>query len=375
MNMQKEKTYDLLCIGMALVDSIIRGFDPEPVSASGFRAESGTLNVGGEAVNEAMAAAKLGLRTGILCALADDAAGDMVRSAMERCGVDTRPLDKVAEAEAAEAVAAAGGSISGGVSAPAGGSLPAPGSHSTPVTTMFVNADGSRKSITNSAHRYNFHPEKYPEIIRQSRAVTLGSLFRAPFDDPEVIRGVVSAAKESGAIVLADTKLPNFRRLTMEDIKDILPLIDYIFPNEDEARYYTSPEGRGIECGGELTPEEMAGVFLDYGVKNVIIKLGAKGCLFMSERETIRLDALDIRAVDATGAGDNFLAGFAAAKLGDPSFGAPEQNGCRTGPGSGGISDEYALRFGNACGAICTTAVGAATALRNREQVEEMLQG
>ena len=119
----------------------------------------------------------------------------------------------------------------------------------------------------------------------------------------------------------------------------------------------------------------MARVFLDYGVKNVIIKLGAKGCLFMNERETIRLDALDIRAVDATGAGDNFLAGFAAAKLGDPSFGAPEQNGCRTGPGSGGISDEYALRFGNACGAICTTAVGAATALRNREQVEEMLQG
>ena len=29
------KTYDLVCVGMALVDNIIRGFDPEPVSASG----------------------------------------------------------------------------------------------------------------------------------------------------------------------------------------------------------------------------------------------------------------------------------------------------------------------------------------------------
>ena len=56
-------TYDLICIGMALVDSIIRGFDPEPVSASGFRAESGSLNVGGEAVNEAVTAAKLGVKT------------------------------------------------------------------------------------------------------------------------------------------------------------------------------------------------------------------------------------------------------------------------------------------------------------------------
>ena len=71
-----EKRLDLICIGMALVDSIIRGFDPNPVSASGYRAVSGSLNVGGEAVNEAAAAAKLGLRTGILCAVGEDAAGN-----------------------------------------------------------------------------------------------------------------------------------------------------------------------------------------------------------------------------------------------------------------------------------------------------------
>ena len=52
---------DLLCTGTALVDSIIRGFDPLPVSPRGYRAQSGSLNVGGEAVNEAVAAAKLGL--------------------------------------------------------------------------------------------------------------------------------------------------------------------------------------------------------------------------------------------------------------------------------------------------------------------------
>ena len=51
-----ERNYDLICVGMALVDSIIKGFDPEPISASGYRAASGSLNVGGEAVNEAMAA-------------------------------------------------------------------------------------------------------------------------------------------------------------------------------------------------------------------------------------------------------------------------------------------------------------------------------
>ena len=48
--------YDLICIGLAIMDSIIRGFDPEPVSATGYRAGTGSLNVGGDAVNEVMAA-------------------------------------------------------------------------------------------------------------------------------------------------------------------------------------------------------------------------------------------------------------------------------------------------------------------------------
>ena len=109
--------FDLICVGMALVDSIIKGFDPEPISASGFRAASGTLSVGGEAVNEAMCAAKLGVKTGILCALGNDQAGDMIEGALSRCGVDTSLILH-------------------------------PEEHATPVTTMFVNEDGTRKSIT-----------------------------------------------------------------------------------------------------------------------------------------------------------------------------------------------------------------------------------
>ena len=39
--------HDLTFLGTALVDSILRGLDPTPVSATGYRAESGTLAVGG----------------------------------------------------------------------------------------------------------------------------------------------------------------------------------------------------------------------------------------------------------------------------------------------------------------------------------------
>ena len=39
--------FDLVCVGTALVDSIIKGFDPTPVSASGYRAKSSALSAGG----------------------------------------------------------------------------------------------------------------------------------------------------------------------------------------------------------------------------------------------------------------------------------------------------------------------------------------
>ena len=303
---------DLLCVGTALVDSIIRGFDPEPVSVSGFRAESGTLCVGGEAVNEALAAAKLGARTGIFCALGRDPAGELVLNALDCAGVDCARVLR--------------------------------GDHPTPVTTMFVRMDGSRQSVTNLAHKRNFHPERYPERLLDTRALLLGSLFRAPFDDPEIIRAVLTAAAGHGIPVFADTKIPNFRALTLADVAESLPLLDYITPNEDEGRWFT----------GKDDPADMAEVFLDAGVKNVIVKLGARGCYFRNAERSISLPAIPVDAVDTTGAGDTFLAGFASELL-------------------RGAETEAALRFANACGAICSTAVGAAAALRDRGQVLALL--
>lgn len=298
---------DLICIGIALVDSIIRGFDPKPVSASGYRAVSGTLNAGGEAVNEAVAAAKLGMKTAVLCRLGQDPAGEIVISALDRCGVSTERIVRFG---------------------------------TTPVTTLFVHTDGTRRSITNEAHRIRFHPEKDPSMFTDAKALILGSLFRAPFDDPGTIHSVLESAKKAGQMVFADTKLPNFRVLQLADLKQSLPLIDYITPNEDEAKYYT----------GEETPEKMADVFLNYGVKNVIIKLGAKGCYYKTAGGSLQLPAYPVKAVDSTGAGDQFLAGFVSEILrGESAF--------------------TALSFANACGAICTTAVGAGTALQSRKQV------
>ncbi|MBQ6222630.1 MAG: carbohydrate kinase family protein [Solobacterium sp.] len=311
--MMKTKECEVLCIGVALIDSIVKNLDPNPVSASGYRAVSGSLHVGGEAANEALALAKLGHRPAVLCNLGQDEAGELVLHRLSEAGADTSLIRR--------------------------------SEHPTPVTTMFVKDDGTRQSITNQAHFYNFHPEKYLNESLRPKVLILGSLFRAPFDDPPVTEAVLRYAHELDIPVFADTKLPNSRPCTLEEIRTSLPMITYITPNEDEARYYT----------GKEDPEEMAEVFLQYGVKNVIIKLGGKGCYFRNKEISYSLPAYMIKAVDATGAGDNFLAGFVSELL------------------HGGTVEE-ALRFANACGAICTTAAGSSAGLKNREQVLEFMK-
>ena len=306
-------TFDLLCTGTALLDFIIRGFDPTPVTQTGFRAQSGALYVGGEAVNEAIGAAALGLRTAILAFADTGVSGDIIASALTRAGVSTEYLMRLAE-------------------------------HPTPISTLFVEQDGSRHTITNNAHSFNFHPERYTEALRSARAVTLGSLFRAPYNDPDVLIETVRALPEE-TLLFADTKQPNFRRLTLDDIREVLPRVDYICPNVDEARFYT----------GRENPDEMAKVFLSYGVKNVIIKLGGEGSLLRNARERLRLNAFRVPVVDTTGAGDNFLAGFIWALL-------------------NGRDHEESLRFANACGAIVSTGVGASGIIQNQEQVEALLR-
>ena len=97
-------------------------------------------------------------------------------------------------------------------------------------------------------------------------------------------------------------------------------------------------------------------MFLSFGIRNVIIKLGAKGCFFRNASERIYLPAVPISAVDATGAGDNFLAGFAVKIL-------------------EGAAHGEALRLGNACGALCACAEGASAGLKNREQAEALMLG
>lgn len=78
--------------------------------------------------------------------------------------------------------------------------------------------------------------------------------------------------------------------------------MDFCFPNLEEGKVLTNKE----------KPEEIVKELLNY-YKNVVLKLGKKGC-YLGNKKRIRIVKQNIKRAeaDSTGAGDAFAAAFIA---------------------------------------------------------------
>ena len=306
---------DVVCIGQAVLDCIIRGQEERPYKKNVYRAKSIGLSTGGDALNEAVLLTHMGHKVRLVCGVGEDVAGNLILDEMNREKVDIQYVTKSSEIV-------------------------------TPVAALMVKESGTRSSVNSEATMLgNYLPE--PEVVKGAKIVSLASLFRAPLDRKETVISLVKAAKEEGAIVCADTKMPSFRPIALSDIREILPYIDYIFPNEIEAAWYT----------GQKEESEMAKYFRDAGVRNVIIKMGEKGCLVYGQKEHFSMPAYTVPAVDSTGAGDNFVAGFLSGLL-------------------QGDSLRECCEKGTACAAISVQAVGATAGIKSipAKDLEKIIQ-
>ena len=98
-----------------------------------------------------------------------------------------------------------------------------------------------------------------------------------------------------------------------------------------------------------MTPELVAKVFQDAGVGVVALKMGEAGSYIRRGDEEWKIPPFRVRAVDATGAGDAFAAGFLAGVMHD-------------------FDIEMTGRLANAVGACCVTAVGTVTGIKNLDE-------
>jgi sugar/nucleoside kinase (ribokinase family) len=127
------------------------------------------------------------------------------------------------------------------------------------------------------------------------------------------------------------------------DIVDTLAETDLFFPNE-------------VELAAMAGEGDVAAALrrLDNGRTRVVAKLGAQGCVTLEGGQPLALPAFPVEPLDTTGAGDSFDAGFLHAWLDG-----------RT------ITD--CLRWGAACGAISTRALGGTGRQADPAEVERMV--
>jgi ribokinase len=91
---------------------------------------------------------------------------------------------------------------------------------------------------------------------------------------------------------------------------ELLQSVTVLTPNETEAALLVARKAAEVSVDEART---IAAELQSRGARHVIVKLGAKGCLLLEGDTATHVPAPMVKAVDTTGAGDNFNAAFAVA--------------------------------------------------------------
>jgi sugar/nucleoside kinase (ribokinase family) len=260
----------LLAIGLTTLDIVARPIE------SLTRTERATLIEGivcapaGTAGGAAMVAARLGTQTQILGAVGDDLNGRFVRQGFEAVGVDTSLLATRC-------------------------------GQTTSTTLLTVDGKGVRSSYhAPGAAATAAVDEAALAAAERARFVHYGGVGGQALDGgagAELLR----AAKAAGAVVTCDLISP--RRSAPEELRRLLPHVDYFMPSAAEAAFLTGTDDL----------EAAINQFLAWGAGACVIKDGGRGSLLAMDGARRRLPAYRIEPVDTTSCGDSYCAGFISA--------------------------------------------------------------
>lgn len=292
---------EIIIIGAAIVDVLARPVSPEVFQSGSYPADSICMTTGGDALNEAVLLSRMGKKVYLETVIGEDEAGRMVARRCEENGI---PLEKRQIRPEL----------------------------STSVNIVLVQENGERSFLTDpcgAQRKLKMEHIRMP-FPSTAKLMCFASIFVFPEIGPQELKMIFSQAKSQGMTVCADMTKPKKGEKAAE-FTEALACIDYLIPNEEEACMFT----------GEDTAHQAALKLLGAGVRHVVIKCGAQGCLVGDQTGVYRVPAVEsVDCVDSTGAGDSFVAGFLFAL-------------------SEGKSLRECAEYGNACGARAVTVTGA----------------
>lgn len=311
------------CLGILVVDVIARPVNTYPQRGALNLCDAMAPFIGGCAANTGIGLHTLGVQTKVLGKVGQDGFGDFVSASFEKYGIDARGIVRDDE-------------------------------KTTSATMVMVAADAERSFIHYPGANGSYRAEDVDwAAIESSSLLHIAGHFLMPSFDGVPCAETLREARKRGVLTSLDTA-GSTNEQWREVLYPCLEHLDYLVPSYSEARFCTPFYGTDQD-----RPENVARWFRDQGVGTVALKMGTAGSYVLSDEGEWRIPPFRVRAVDATGAGDAFAAGFLAGVL-------------------HGFEVPRCAELGNAVGACCVTAVGTVDGVRTLDDtlafIEEQKQ-
>ncbi len=268
-----------------------------------------TTFFGGKGANQAVAVARLGYPVSMVGSVGDDAFGTQLRNGLEQAGVDTKFVGTVA------------------------------GSSGTALITTGPNGENSIVVVPGA------NGQLTPQVLERAAPVLKQAGFiLAQLEIPlETVEYLAEFAERHQIPFMLD---PAPARELPESL---LRKVSWLTPNETETQGLLRTELHDDEQRAHAAADQLC----SRGVKNVVLKLGSRGCLIArGSQPKQRVPAFTVDAVDTTAAGDAFNAGLAVGLL-------------------RGYSALDSAVFASAVAAISVTRPGAQPSMPSGDEVEK----
>lgn len=303
----------VVTLGAHIVDVLARPVGSLPEGQEAALVEEVRLTAAGSAAGTAVGLATLGRHVVSLGAIGDDELGDFLLASMTRHGVDVSNVVRRADVP-------------------------------TSASVLPIRPDGQRASLHSPGANPTFGASDVPpDLLMEAQAVHVGG--------PDVCLGLLTddfqhtlrRARDAGALITMDllSTVPEL----LDAASVLLPYIDYVLPNEEQA----------LRMTGKTEALSAAQGLLDAGATGVVVTLGSEGSLVVTANSTVRVPPLDVVVLDTTGCGDAYCAGFITGLL-------------------DGLDVEASARLGTAAASTVATGLGSNAGLTDLPSLSAMTE-
>jgi sugar/nucleoside kinase (ribokinase family) len=259
-----------LSVGILVSDLVVPPLPRLPAPGELVATGDFLVQPGGCAANSAIALRRLGVPVAVCGRVGDDPFGDLLVRDLASREIDTSLVLRTRGYPTSKTVI-----------------VPVVGDD-----RRFVHSFGANAALT---------AEDIPRAALETASVIyVGGYLVLPSLRADELAERFSVARRHGATIVLDVVVPADKEVSLDDVRDLLPLTDYFLPNEDEARALT----------GKTEPDRQAEALVSCGAGTVMVKMGERGVLVRSAGEAFELPAPTVDVVEPSGAGDAFAAGL-----------------------------------------------------------------